>query len=441
MTVVTPLSSRASGSSRRPRVPPAIIRGSEALPALHVVDEVAGDLGVVLWRSVRNVLLWAHTPPERRTMLFDSGAAAARAAELGRVRPDAELLAPLSVVVALLEKPERVEVARLVNACRRVASWAEGEGAMGTALEFMQAAALVSGDDASLAVAVGRLARRRAEYDRAESWYLRSIVLGRQRGDWRSHSLGYLGLGNVHLQKGNFPAARRMLRRALGAATRRGVGEVRGMACHDLFACEVETGAGLEASALAVDAVRAYGPGDRRVPRLAYDVAYHWVLLGHFGPALRVAELLAVHPEFDSVAEKVLVLGLAARAAGGVGDRAAFARAREELDPLLARYERVQGDDAARENASGAMLGVAYGASSLGDRYLAISCAERGLALAMSRGQGRVVIAAEAALEAMKRSIVPERGSGRPEESPAEAFAEEMVRVLRSAPPAHASVA
>lgn len=434
MTLVTPLHPRLPIRPGQPRVPPAIVRGSEALPALHVVEEIPGDLGVVLWRSVRNIILWAHTPAERRAALFDPGAAAARAGEVARLEPEAELLAPLSVVIALLESPERVEVARLVNACRRVAAWAEGQGALGTALEFAQAAALASGDDAALAVAVGRLARRRAEYDRAESWYLRAIVLGRGRRDWRSYALGYLGLGNVHMQKGNFPGARRMLQRSLRAATRRAVPDVKGMAYHDLFLCEVETGAGLEASALAIEAVRAYGPSDPRVARLAYDVAYHWVLLGQFGAALRVAEELAVHPDFGrgGVAERVIALGLVARAAGGGGEMDAFRRAADELDEALARYERVQGDDAARENASGALLGLAYGASSLGMREIAVSSAGRALELARRRRQGRVVLAAEAALEAMERDVVPE--PARSESASADGFAATLVQVLQAAP-------
>lgn len=441
MTIATPLPPRAS--ARRQRVPPAITRGSEPIPALHVVDEIPGDLGVVLWRSVRNVLLWAHTPAERRESLFDPGAAAARAGELGRAAPEAELLAPLSVVVALLEHPDRVEVRRLVHACRRVSSWAEGQGALGTALEFAQAAALAAAEDASLAVAVGRLARRRAEYDRAESWYLRAIVLGRQRRDWRSYALGYLGLGSVHMQKGNYPAARRMLHRSLRAATRRAVAEVRGMACHDLFACEIETGKGLEASALAMEAVRAYGPRDPRVARLAYDVAYHWVLLGHFDAALRVAQALVTHPDFGGggVAEQVIALGLVARAAGGAGKPDEFAAAAGEMDGVLARYERVQGEDAARENASGALLGLAYGACSLGERELAIVSAERALQLAVRRQQGRVVFAAEAALESMRRNALPEPAVVRAGSGSADGFADDLVRVLYATPRGAAAVA
>jgi tetratricopeptide (TPR) repeat protein len=328
-------------------------------------------------------------PRRAARLLFDPGAAAARAAELGAAAPEAELLAPLSVVVALLENPERVEVRRLVHACRRVSGWAEGQGALGTALEFAQAAALAAADDASLAVAVGRLARRRAEYDRAESWYLRAIVLGRQRRDWRSYALGYLGLGSVHMQKGNYPAARRMLHRALRAATRRAVAEVRGMACHDLFACEIETGKGLEASAPRHGSGARLRPSDPRVARLAYDVAYHWVLLDTSTPPCA----------WRRRSSRTRTSGAAG---GGAGDRPGTGgprrrrrrkpgRVRERrtrdgrgAGPLRTRAGRGRG---ARERLR-RLLGLAYGACSLGERELAIVSAERALQLAVRRQQG-----------------------------------------------------
>jgi tetratricopeptide (TPR) repeat protein len=402
------------------------------MPALHVVEEIPGDLGVLLWRSVRNVELWARTPAEARAGLFDPAAARVRTADSMRLAPEPELVAPLSVVVSLLEAPGRVDVLRLVHACRRVATWAEARGALGTALEFTQAAALASLEDPALAVLVGRLARRRAEYDRAESWFTRAIILGRQRRDWRSYALAYLGLGVAFRQRGNIPAARRMLQRALGAATRHAITDVCGMAYHDLFGCEVEAGAGFDASTLAVAAMRAYGPRDPRVARLAYDVAYHWVLHGYFAAAAQVAELLEAHPDFGGggVAEHVLALGLTARAAGGAGDRSRFERCAAELEAALSAYERVQGDAGARENASGALLGLAHGASSLGEHELAVRAAERALALAQHRGQGRVALSAEAALQAMVHSAGIARSLEPADPRAADALVDSLTEIL-----------
>jgi hypothetical protein len=210
------------------------------------------------------------------------------------------------------------------------------------------------------------------------------------------------------------------------------------MAYHDLFGCEVEAGTGFEASILAVQAVRAYGPRDPRIARLAHDVAYHWVLHGYFGAAVRVAELLEDHPGFggSGIAERILALGLTARAAGGAGDRRTFDRAAADLDSALREYERVMSDEGARENASGALLGLAYGASNLGEHDLAIRSAERGLALARHRGQGRVTLSAEAALDEMKRAADVRRVR-QASSAEADALADSLTELLRGEIGAH----
>jgi tetratricopeptide (TPR) repeat protein len=424
MTLVTSPQTRTPRRPGLQPVPPAIIRGTEALPALHVVEEIPGDLGVLLWRSVRNVHLWAHTPPPQRAALFDPGAAAARAAELIRLRPEAELVAPLSVIVALLEAPERVEVKRLVNACRRVAMWAEARGSLGTALEFAQAAALAAGDDASLAVDVGRLARRRAEYDRAESWFARAIVQGRRSGDWRAYSLAFIGIGNMYVRRGNFRLARRAFVRSLRAALRHRFRDVCAMAYHDLFACETDTGGGLEASELASKAFQAYGARNPRVSRLAYDVAYHWAHLACFGPAARIAEALV--PHFDAPAERALVLGLLARSAGGIGDRGLFERARAELESLVDATP-------ARDSFAAALLGLSYGATSMSDDEVAVRSATLALEIATERKEGRIQVLAEEALESA-RAARREAQAALPGTPIADDLADKFVRALTRLP-------
>ncbi len=377
-------------ASRRTRIPPAVTRGAETLPGAPILDEVSGDLGVVLWRSVRNVALWASTPAASRGALFAGPAAAIREQDLARVDVDPELVAPLSVMIRLLESPGGMELIRVVNACRRVSLWAEQRGYLATALEWAQAAAQAAPQSAALAYAVGRIARRRAEYDRAESWYARAIVAARRASDWRTYATAYTGLGNMAVQKGNFPWAKRAYLRCLKAAERHGITDLEGTSYHNLFVTEIETGAGLEANALAERAFRAFGPGHPEVPRLAYDVAYHWMLQGLCEQALRVGMTLERH--FEAPAEHVLVLGLVARSAGGVRNPGAFAAARGRLDALLDA-------GSAEDSAARGLLGVAYGAASLGDWPLAEEYGARALRIATERREGRVVMAAEAALD------------------------------------------
>ncbi|HEX6037517.1 hypothetical protein [Longimicrobium sp.] len=396
-------------------------RGSESLPGGPVLDEVAGDLGVALWSALRNVTTWAATPPARRAGLFAAPSAARREEELSRLEVDAELVAPLSVMVRLLENPVGMELSRLVNACRRIALWAEQRGHLGTALEWAQAAAVAAPQSAGLAYAVGRLARRRAEYDRAESWFARAIVQARRAQDWRTYALGYSGLGNLLVQKGNFPSAKRAHGRCLKAALRHGMTTLQGDAYHDLFVTEIETGAGPAADALAERSMHAYGAGHPKLPRLAFDVAYHWMLEGLFPEALRLA--LALEPHFPAPAERALALSMITRSGGGAGDRTAFHGARERLDALLAT-------GAGADSAARALLGVAYGAASLGEWTLAEDYGQQALRVAAERREGKIVVAAEAALDFVRARARVAAPSDRPT---AARLADEMVAAL-SAP-------
>jgi tetratricopeptide (TPR) repeat protein len=414
--------SRKPRSDRRERVPPALTRGTERVDGISILDEFSGDLGLLLWRAARNVTLWAETPPAQRSDLFALGAARSRIADLGAADVPQELQGPLSVLTELLARPAEVDLLRLVNACRRVAVWAEQRGELATALEFSQAAALAAPESASLAYAVGRLARRRAEYDRAESWYTRAVVQGRHAGDWRSCALAFSGMGTLHIQRGNYPAARRSHLRCLRIAERRGLPELVGSAYHDLFGTAVETGAGSEADELAVLAFHAYGPSDARVPRLAYDVAYHWALQGYFARALAVAEALLPHMTDES--ERAVVHGLIARAAAGVGDTVRFAAATRETRFLAER-------DGARETAARSLLGVVYGAAHLGDWDLAQDVGVRAVAIARTRNEGRVLLAAEAAVESAHTRHLPVPVAAE-DSAVAETLAAQFVGALRA---------
>ena len=417
MALIHPRMTRMA-ASRRTRVPPAITRGAETLPGAPILDEISGDLGVVLWRSMRNVTLWASTPAASRGALFADSAAGIREHDLSRLQLDAELVAPLSVMVRLLETPAGMELIRVVNACRRVSLWAEQRGYLATALEWAQAAANAAPQSAALAYAVGRIARRRAEYDRAESWYARAIVQARRARDWRTYATAYSGLGNMAVQKGNFPWARRAYLRCLKAAERYGLGDLQGSAYHNLFRAEIETGAGASADVWAERAFQALGPQHPDLPRLAYDVAYHWTLEGRFAEALRLSRVLERH--FDAVSERVLVLGLVGRASGGAGDRAAFTAARGRLEMLLSAG--IPEDAAAR-----GLLGMAYGAASLSDWPLAEDYGAQALERAMIRREGRVMMEAEAALDFVRSRA---SASTRPAPPAAAALADALVAAL-----------
>ncbi|HET6763104.1 MAG TPA: hypothetical protein VFH27_05510, partial [Longimicrobiaceae bacterium] len=197
-----------------------------------------------------------------------------------------------------------------------------------------------------------------------------------------------------HLQRGNFPAARRAHGRCLRAARRHGLRELEGNALHDLFVTAYHAGEHDEAIRFAGQALAAYGPAHRQVPRLAYDLAYNWVLQGHFREALPVAAALL--PRFGTAAERLLVRGLICRAAGGAGDGAAFEAACGEV--VAAGM-----GETAPDTYSGALVGVAHGAASLGRWALAEQMATRISAVAQERGEGELVMMADTLLDAARR--------------------------------------
>jgi tetratricopeptide (TPR) repeat protein len=390
--------------------------------AISILDEIPNDLGLVLWRSARNVLLWAETPAASRGELFTGDAGASRMQLLAQVNAEPELRAPLLVVASLLARPGAADLLRVVNACRRVALWAEQRGALSTALEFMQAAALASPDSASLAFGVGRLARRLADYDRAESWYTRAVVQGRENRDWRSYASALAGIGNLHVQRGNYPAAKRVHLRCLHAAVRHHVQDLVAAAYHNLFDVEVETQAGVEAEGLAARALAAYDPHNPAVRFLAHDVAHHWNLRGNYVGALKIAR--ALEPVSATLPIAPLVQSLIARAAGGLGDWSTYTFAIARVDDLLS-------DPAVpEETAARTLLGVAHGAFNIGDVRAAAAYAEEAMSIAQRRAEGRVALEAEALMEASKRATAIPKPASAADAGPAAPLAESFVRVL-----------
>lgn len=411
--------SRREGPSRRQRVPPALTRGDDRFDGFAILDEVPGDVGVVLWQSVRNVFLWATTPPDRRPGLFAEEAADLRAEQVRRLELESELQAPLSVVVSMLRHPDRADVSRVVNACRRIALWAENRGALATALAFSQAAALCAPQSPILAYAVGRLARRCAQYDRAESWYTRAVIQGRHARDWTVYARSWAGMGTLHLQRGNYPQARRALQRCLRAATRHGLMDLRAIAYHDLFIVEVESGSA-DSDWFAQQALLAYSQNHANIPRLAYDIAFYWTEQGRFEAATPVA--FALVDLFEAPAERALTLSLAARAAAGSGDTGRF-------HATAAKAMALMNTGLARDAEARSLLALAFGAASLRDWDYATASAERALTVARERHEGRFVIAAAAAVDAVRTRST--RASSIVDEE-AQALSEQIVRSLRA---------
>jgi tetratricopeptide (TPR) repeat protein len=293
----------------------------------------------------------------------------------------------LDTLASVLSEPGTVQGASLAAACRTLADWAHAEGKVGTALAFLQAAALARPDDAGISYAVGRMARRHGEPTRAESWLQHAIVLARRKEEWEMYTLVYAGLGNLYAERGNFPAGKRALTRALRTARRHSLHAREGETLHDLFAIAAETGRVREAERLAAAAVESYGKGHPRLPYLAHDLAFLWVERRMFGPALAVME--GLRPHIKGFPGRMMLFSAAARAAAGVGDRERFERAWVETEQEVPPVPY-------REAVAAALLNLALGAEMLGELDRARSMALRAADVAGRTREGKLRLAAEA---------------------------------------------
>lgn len=415
-------------TQRRWRVPPALKRGDEIFEGLGVLDELAGEKGLVLWQSLRDALLWADAQEDERTALFAPDAERVRMAMILTTQPSAELEEPLGVLARMLGEPDRISEEMVALACRRISQWSDDEGMLTTALAFAQAAATVTPGDPTAAFAVGKLARRRAEYARAETWFRRTIALARQIGDWATYSQAFLGLGSMYQQRGNLPAARRFLIRSLRAAQRNSLHSIEGMALHDLFAVAVEADRSEEAQQYARAAYEAYGPHHPAVPRLAQDVAYWWITRGSYAEALPVLE--SVLPHFTQPGDRMTVLGSMARASGGLGQRERFREAWDAAHDLL---RNTSADDRAAQG----LLDMAHGAASLGLWDKAETAAREALETGARRNEAKIRLTAESLMDSVRhhRAVETHQASNQqPAVDPM--LAEDFVRSLQVSVPA-----
>ncbi|HEX9937091.1 MAG TPA: tetratricopeptide repeat protein, partial [Longimicrobium sp.] len=345
-------------TTRRWRTPPAITHGAEAFEGLAILDEMKGQqVGFLLWQIGRDVTLWATFPPESRADLFEPGSEATLHAMVRATGVEVQLESPLMTLVRMVGAPDTTRPESVELACQHIALWADRHGYSATAVAFAQAAAMTVPFDAGAAYAVGRLARRRTEYSRAETWFRRSIALARQSGDWSSYAMAFSGLGNLYMQRGSIPAARRFHLRALKAARRHSLRSIQGSAQHDLFVIAAGHNHLDEAERYARAAFESYGPEHPRLAPLAHDIAYFWTERGHFAPALTVFEALLPHMARHE--DRLMTLANIVRASAGAGERKRFDQTFDEV------WDSLDRDDTA-ENAAGVLLELAHGAAQVG---------------------------------------------------------------------------
>lgn len=386
------------------RIPPPISHGTEALDSEVILHEFPDELGVWLWKSVRSIRLWGELAPAERAEAFERNAYDRRVERLRAVEDD-DLRESLETAAMVLHG-EGVQVDALVTACRLVASWAEERGALGTSLEFTQAAALLMPTDAELVHSVAWLARRRGEFPRAESWYRQAIAVSRRTHDWISLAGSYLGLGATFLQRGSHASARLTLLRGMRAAARHSLWEERALLSHEMARLAMRTERPGEVIRSGRAALEAYGPEHPRLAVLALDLGVFWVRSRQYedgGRVLRVIDAASLEP-----ADRLARAAAMSRAAGALGDASAVEVAWREANGVM--NEVSPGRDAALP-----LLDLARGCAAVGQMERAREAAERASRSAEIRSDVDLRAQAEALLRvAIGEEALPPAPAAKP---------------------------
>jgi tetratricopeptide (TPR) repeat protein len=288
------------------------------LEASQILDEFPGDMGLLLWQTLRDVTLWSSVPAERQAGLFGADAAERRMRLLHAAGAEPAVEISLTALTAMVGNPvdARPEIVGLL--CMQISHWAEARGALATALSYAQAGALADPEDPGPAFSVGTLAMRWRRHTRAETWLRRSIGLARRARQWETYAEAYVEMGALYARRASYETAHGHYVQALRATRRHGLMSIRGAALHGMLLLAMESGALEDAERYARGAKRAYGRGHPRLGELSHDAAYLWVTRGSHARAIPVLERLLTS-RVEPV-ERAFTLSVLARAAAGAGD-------------------------------------------------------------------------------------------------------------------------
>lgn len=308
------------------------------LDRLHVLEQIESATGLVLWRALVDVRLWASAPAERRTLFHAPSVEVRERFALARAETP-ELAPALGTFALLLQAPEIVDEAQVADACAFVHQWADARGLVMTALLFAEAAADAQPANPARANLAARNARRALLYERAGMWHLRAYKLSVRAKDEKEKVWALLGYGSMMKEIGRYGEARRFFQRGARRAKGTGRRKEAALAHHNLMSIAVELGDFRLAEVHTNAAMSLYPHDHLRIPALAHDFAFALIRQRHYSAALHLLE--RVVPLIQRPEEKALVLSSLAWAAAGAGHRKRFAEADRtavELAVIFAEY-------------------------------------------------------------------------------------------------------
>jgi tetratricopeptide (TPR) repeat protein len=381
--------------SNRPRAAafttPLTIPGGDVAGA-EVVGELAPEVALPVWQTLRSVLMWAGEEPAMRGDLFEPCAMGDWERELLQETWEPDVRCPLAVLVGELAKPAEASAETIARACLCVTDWALERGHVATALAFAEAAALAWPQHARFSWLAGRLLRRHGRLREAEMWIRRASRAAASASDWETQTLAQNSLGNVLHDLGKNPQSMKTLRDALRLARRHRLRSLEGEILHDLFVVATWGGQPEGADEYAQGAFEIYREGHPRLAALAHDVASLWIIRGYYSRALTVLRQLP--PFIQLPDEQIKVWGALARAAASCRDLETYHRAANEIWTL-------QVDPETLPRAASALLELAMGASVLEEWDEAERAVGRAIEIAARTGEADIQFRAEEVLAAI----------------------------------------
>lgn len=332
----------------------------ETLEGAAILAEIPGDLGVLLWRTTRDLALWADAPPEVRGNLFADGSGDVRLVRLASTEVPPAISASIDTISGMLSVGERADAGILSICCLEVAAWARREGLVHTALGFAQAGALTSPEFAEAALHTGIAAAAAGQDARAGTWLRRAVSLARREKDRAAYAAALVELGALYERRGNTARAENFYRLAYRAGRRvKGDASTRMRAAHGLFRLARPSNGG-SAAQFALAALRAYRPHSLGGPQLLLDLARFWTEMGELGRAGVILRRLSPYRSSLTPADQLSSWALTARAFAHK-DPAFSAGATDEA------WRRI-GDEAMPQDVRfAAALDLAHAARSAGD--------------------------------------------------------------------------
>ena len=411
--------------SRKRRTPPHPPLTWPPYEGAQVLDEVGGELGLLLFQRFRDVLLWSQTAITERAGLFVAERVLATQRGSDRKSHDGgtkDVEAELSVLLELVRAPHIANAEQIANACSGIYHWASDRVLYVTAALFARAAAMACPDDPMFAIYAARAERAQAAYERAKLWFQVAKTLARRGGKRSAYTVALLGWATLEIDRGNRPRARALLVKAWRYARRYNLRHLGAEARHDLLALAIDLEDYADAETHARAAFQLYGPRARNIFALAHDWALIWVKKGYYSQALPVME--TVLPFLHSPSARVLALSSIALCAGALQFRDLYQSASESVLALAA---------VATENTPIALVHVAEGAYYLAEADQARRLAMRAREFARGRQDETAAFCADRLLAAIRAGSRLNADRAPPPEERIEATAAELLARVRQA--------